>query len=220
MISFNRVSKTYHARGLTNRVLDDASFAIRPGQALGICGANGAGKSTLLRMIAGVEFPTRGVIRRGMSISWPIGYTHCFQSSLTGADNARFIARIYRQPAEPLLAFVEQFAELGPYFYQPVKTYSNGMVARLAFGASLAINFDCYLVDEITGAGDERFAERCHAALAHRRDKATLVMVSHSPGTLRQYCSTGAVLHKGHLRFFATIDEAIEVHQHQQRTAA
>ncbi|ATY34243.1 ABC transporter ATP-binding protein [Sphingomonas psychrotolerans] len=220
MISFERVNKIYHGRNLTRKVLEDTSFVLRPGQALGICGANGAGKSTLLRLIAGVEHPSSGIIHRGMSVSWPIGYTHCFQASLTGADNSRFIARIYRQPVDRLLAFVENFAELGDYFNQPVKTYSAGMVARLAFGVSLAIDFDCYLVDEVTGAGDQRFAERCHAALAHRRSTGTLVMVSHSPTTLQEYCSTGAVLHDGRLTFYPTIDEAIEIHQAQQRLAA
>ncbi len=219
MIVFDRVGMTYHGRGLTKRVLSGATFKIRPGEALGICGANGAGKSTLLRLIAGVEFPTAGRVRREMSVSWPIGYTSCFQASLTGADNARFIARIYRQPAAPLLAFVEDFAQLGEYFRQPVKTYSAGMVARLAFGISLAINFDCYLVDEVTGAGDERFRQRCHDALAHRA-AGTLVMVSHSPETLRMYCRSGAVLRNGRLTFYHTIEEAIEVHSAQQLQAA
>jgi capsular polysaccharide transport system ATP-binding protein len=220
MITFESVSKTYHARGLTKRVLHETSFAIQPGDALGVCGANGAGKSTLMRLISGVEHPTTGRVRREMTVSWPIGYTSCFQGSLTGADNARFIARIYRQPAGPLLDFVEDFAQLGPYFHQPVKTYSAGMAARLAFGVSLAIDFDCYLVDEVTGAGDERFRERCHAALVHRRASGTLVMVSHHAETLRSYCSTGAVLQDGRLQFFDTIDEAIEVHHAAQRAAA
>ena len=220
MIRFDQVSMTYHARGLTNRVLQDTTFAIRPGDALGLCGANGAGKSTLLRLIAGVEHPTQGRIARGMSVSWPIGYTSCFQSSLTGADNARFIARIYRQPIAELLAFVEDFAQLGPYLRQPVKTYSAGMAARLAFAISLAIDFDCYLVDEVTGAGDERFRQRCHDALAHRRATGTLVMVSHHPDTLRTYCTRGAVLKDGRLTFHDTIDEAIAVHHANQQQAA
>jgi capsular polysaccharide transport system ATP-binding protein len=220
MIIFDHVTKTYHGRNLVKRVLDDVSLVIRPGEALGLCGANGAGKSTLLRLIAGVEHPTSGQVRRGMTASWPIGYTSCFQSSLTGADNARFIARIYRQPAEPLLAFVEEFAELGAYFHQPVKTYSAGMSARLAFAISLAIDFDCYLVDEVTGAGDERFRERCHQALSRRRRTGTLVMVSHHPDTLRQYCDRGAVLKDGRLTLYDTIHEAIEVHHHAQRAAA
>jgi capsular polysaccharide transport system ATP-binding protein len=220
MITFDKVTKVYHGRNLHKRVLEPTSFMIRPGESLGLCGANGAGKSTLLRLISGVEHPTQGRVTRQGSVSWPIGYTSCFQSSLTGADNARFIARIYRQPVAPLLAFVEDFAQLGEYFHQPVKTYSAGMQARLAFGVSLAIDFDCYLVDEVTGAGDERFRARCHAALAHRRATGTLIMVSHSPETLRQYCTRGAVLHDGQVHFYETIDEALEVHQAQQTVAA
>lgn len=220
MITFDHVSKTYHTRGLHKRVLEDVSFTIRPGDALGLCGANGVGKSTLMRLIAGVELPTGGRVRRQMSVSWPIGYTSCFQGSLTGADNARFTARIYRQPVQPLLDFVEDFAQLGPYFYQPVKTYSAGMQARLAFGVSLAIDFDCYLVDEVTSAGDARFRQRCHEALTHRRTTGTLVMVSHVATTLKEYCTRGAVLQDGQLTFFDTVDEALEVHRQAQAQAA
>lgn len=220
MIRFSNVGMTYHARNLRKTVLRDTSFTIRPGDAIGVCGANGAGKSTLLRLIAGVELPTAGAIRRRMSVSWPIGYTSAFQSSLTGADNARFIARIYRRPVEPLLAYVEEFAQLGAYLHQPVKTYSAGMQARLAFAISLAIRFDCYLVDEVTGAGDERFHQRSRDELATRRRDGTLVMVSHSPQTLREYCTSGAVLANGTLRLFETIDEALDVHAWNQRRAA
>ena len=220
MIRFSNVGMTYHARNLRKTVLKNASFTIRPGQAIGICGANGAGKSTLLRLIAGVEHPTMGRIRRDMSVSWPIGYTSAFQSSLTGADNARFIARIYRRRVEPLLAYVEEFAQLGVYFHQPVKTYSAGMQARLAFAISLAIRFDCYLVDEVTAAGDERFRERSHEELLSRRRDGTLMMVSHSPDTLRAYCTMGAVLANKTLSFYDTIDEALAVHAWNQRRAA
>ncbi|MGC1301282.1 MAG: ABC transporter ATP-binding protein [Caulobacteraceae bacterium] len=221
MITFDNVSKTYHGRRLHKQVLQPTSFTIRPGDALGLCGANGAGKSTLLRLIAGVEYPTTGRVSRRMTVSWPIGYTSCFQSSLTGADNARFIARVYRQPAAPLLEFVERFAELGEYFHQPVKTYSSGMQARLAFGVSLAIDFDCHLVDEVTAAGDERFRARCREALTHRRATGTLVMVSHDAGALREYCTRGAVLYQGRLRFYDTLEEALKVHHWlQQRPAA
>ena len=216
MITFENVEKTYHGHHLRKRVLDDASFVVNPGEAIGLCGANGAGKSTLLRLIAGVEHPSSGRITRQMSVSWPIGYTSCFQSSLTGADNARFIARIYRQPVEALLDFVEAFAELGAYFHQPVKTYSAGMAARLAFGVSLAIDFDCYLVDEVTTAGDARFQQRCHDALAARRAAGTLIMVSHSPDVLKAYCNRGAVLKDGRLDFFDTLDEALAAHEDAQ----
>lgn len=220
MIAFEDVSKTYHIRKFEKLVFSNLNFTIEPGESLGICGANGAGKSTLMRLIAGIEMPTGGRITRTMSTSWPIGYGNCFQSSLTGADNARFISRIYNQPEAGLLDFVEDFAQLGPYLHQPVHTYSAGMNARLAFGISLAIDFDCYLVDEVTGAGDERFRIRCEEALLHRRDNATLVMISHDPGTLRQYCRRGAVVYGGALVFFDTIDEASEVHHRLQLRAA
>lgn len=220
MIRFEHVSKTYHIRKFHKHVFHDLNFTIALGDSIGICGANGAGKSTLMRLLAGVEMPTSGTVSRKMTTSWPIGYGSCFQHSLTGADNARFIARIYKQPEQDVVDFVEDFAQLGPYLYQPVLTYSAGMNARLAFGISLAIDFQCYLVDEVTGAGDERFRIRCEDALLHRRDNATLIMVSHDPGTLRQYCRRGAVVYGGSLVFFDTIDEANEVHHRLQLRAA
>ena len=220
MIEFKNVSKNYHIRKFEKHVFTDLNFTIRRGESIGICGANGAGKSTLMRLIAGVEHPSSGSITRTMSTSWPIGYSSCFQASLTGADNARFIARIHGQDDEQVLAFVEEFAQLGPYFYQPVHTYSAGMNARLAFGVSLAIDFECYLVDEVTAAGDERFRIRCEEALLERRDNSTLVMISHDPGTLRQYCRRGAVVYGGALVFYDTMDEASEVHHRLQMRAA
>lgn len=216
MIRFEKVSKTYHGRKFEKTVFSDLSFTIAKGEAIGICGANGAGKSTLMRLISGVEQPTTGTVTRTMTTSWPIGYASCFQSSLTGADNARFIARVYKKDEQQLLDFVEDFAQLGPYFRQPVKTYSAGMSARLAFGVSLAIEFECYLVDEITGAGDERFRARSEAELAARRNNATLIMISHDPNTLRAYCSRGAVLFGGSLIHFEDVAEACEVHSRLQ----
>ena len=220
MIRFESVSKTYHTRNFEKVVLRDVSLEIEAGTSLGICGANGAGKSTLMRLISGVEEPTTGRITRSMSTSWPIGYASCFQSSLTGADNARFVARVYRKPVGALLDFVEDFAQLGPFFHQPVRTYSAGMSARLAFGISLAIDFDCYLVDEVTAAGDERFRRKCEEALRTRRERGTLVMISHDPATLHQYCEQGAVLYAGTLVRFDTMDEASEVHHGLQLRAA
>ena len=212
MIIFNNVSKNYKLHKGVKRVFNNLSFMIKPGDAIGICGANGAGKSTLIRMLAGVEPATSGIITRTMSTSWPIGYASAFQPGLTGADNARFIARIYDRDEEELLSKVEDFAELGPYFHQPVRTYSSGMGARLAFGVSLTIDFDCYLIDEVTSAGDARFREKSEAALLERRDRAALIMISHDPGTLQHYCSRGAVLYGGSLTFFDSVSEACEVH--------
>lgn len=212
MISLDQVSKRFRTRHGTQTVLDTVSLRLGRGDALGICGHNGAGKSTLLRLIAGVEEPSSGTIRRSGSVSWPIGYASAFQSSLTGADNVRFIARIYDRPITDMLTFVDHFAELGRYLAMPIRTYSSGMMARLAFAASLAVDFDCYLVDEITAAGDARFRQRCEDALMARRERGTLVMVSHDPHTLRQYCTSGALVAAGKVTIFDTIDEAIERH--------
>jgi capsular polysaccharide transport system ATP-binding protein len=220
MIRFDNVSKTYHIRKFSKQVFSNLSFEIRRGESIGICGANGAGKSTLMRLIAGVEHPTGGRIERTMTTSWPIGYASAFQANMTGSDNVRFIARIYRQPEQQVLDYVEDFAQLGPYFHQPVLTYSSGMVGRLAFGISLAINFDCYLVDEVTSAGDERFRQRSQEELMKRRAEGTLVMVSHDPHTLQQYCERGAVLYAGNLTFYDSVAEACEVHHGLQMRAA
>jgi capsular polysaccharide transport system ATP-binding protein len=216
MIKFENVSKSYHIRKFQKQVFNDLSFTINRGESIGICGANGAGKSTLMRLISGIEEPSGGKIMRTMSTSWPIGYSNTFVGSLTGADNARFIARIYGKDEKDILAFVEEFAQLGPYFNQPIFSYSAGMNARLAFGVSLAIEFECYLIDEVTGAGDERFRERTERELAARREQATLIMVSHDPNALLQYCDRGAVLYGGNLTFYDTIADAIDVHHRLQ----
>ena len=212
MIEFHNVSKDYRTRGLRRRVFSNLSFRIKPGDSLAICGANGAGKSTLLRLISGVEFPTEGRVERTMSTSWPIGFSSAFNMTMTGADNARFIARIYQRPEREVLEYVQDFAQLGVYMDQPVKTYSSGMISRLAFGVSLAISFDCYLIDEVTAAGDVRFRRRSEEELLARRDKGTLIMTSHDPYILEQYCTRGAVLYSGVLVFFDTVAEACELH--------
>jgi capsular polysaccharide transport system ATP-binding protein len=212
MIAFEDVCKFYPTRSGRREILRGVSFRLDRGEALGICGHNGAGKSTLLRMIAGVEQPSTGRIERDMRVSWPLGHASAFQASLTGADNVRFIARIYERPIKETLAFVDDFAELGAYLAMPIRTYSSGMLARLAFAASLAVDFDCYLVDEITSVGDQRFRERCQAALIERRETGTLIMVSHEPNTLREFCDRGAVLREGRLDLFDSVDQAIAEH--------
>ena len=207
MIALRNVSKVYHTRFGPNKVLDDVSFTLKRGQAIGVMGRNGAGKSTLTRILSGVEYPTSGKVDRDMSVSWPLGYSGAFQASLTGADNTRYVARIYGAPIQETLEYVEEFAQLGRYFRMPIKTYSAGMHARLAFGVSLAIDFDCFLIDEVVGAGDHRFTERCQQALLERRQKGALLMISHDVRILQTYCDTGAVLSEGKLTFFDNLDD-------------
>lgn len=220
MIVLDHVSKTYHGHSIDHEVLRDVCMTINRGDSIGVCGANGVGKSTLLKLISGVERPTSGTVTRSMSVSWPIGFASAFQHMLTGADNARFIARIYGRDEDALLRYVEEFAELGSYLHEPIRTYSAGMGARLAFGVSLAIQFDCYIVDEITGVGDERFRARSEAALTERRENGTLIMVSHDTNSLFRYCTRGAVVYGGDVTLYDTIHEAADVHMRLQSLPA
>jgi capsular polysaccharide transport system ATP-binding protein len=171
MIVLDKVSKRYRARGEWRHVLREVSAVFPTGRSVGILGRNGAGKSTLMRLIAGAERPDSGLVRRDVRVSWPMGFTGGFQGSLTGRDNARFIARIYRADVASVEHYVARFAELGPYFDMPVSTYSAGMRARLALGLSFAVDFEVYLVDELPGVGDSRFSQRYAEEMAARRHK-------------------------------------------------
>jgi capsular polysaccharide transport system ATP-binding protein len=212
MIRLDGVSKIYPTRFGEHIVLDDVTVELPRGRSVGILGRNGAGKSTLVRLIAGADLPTRGRIERSVSVSWPLGFSGGFQPTLTGVDNIRFVCRIYGVSWRDTLPFIEDFAELGNYLDMPFSTYSSGMRARLAFAVSLAVDFDCYLLDELTAVGDARFAERCRAALADRRTRADIIMVSHNPGTIRSMCDMAAVLHHGKLFLYDDVERAIEIY--------
>jgi capsular polysaccharide transport system ATP-binding protein len=189
-------------------VLNNINLEIHRGEKIGILGTNGAGKSTLVRILSGASLPDSGHIEKSMTISWPIAFNGGFQSSLSGVDNIRFLSRIYNVPLDQMLAFVENFAELGIFLNEPVQNYSSGMRARLAFAASIAINFDCFLIDEVIAVGDARFQERCKQALFVERAEQGLVMVSHQERLIRQHCQKAYVLHRGILYDFASLDEA------------
>ena len=210
MIRVENVTKRYKARNGTHTVLDKVSFTVSRGQRIGILGKNGSGKSTLIRLMSGQEDPDFGNIMRGMRVSWPLAFSGAFQGSLTGLDNLRFIARIYNVDHEEIRDYVEGFAELGKYFREPVKTYSSGMQARLAFALSLAIEFDCYLIDEIIAVGDARFHEKCVYELFDKRADRAFVMVSHDASFIRSHCHQAAVLNGGKLSRFDNVDDAMD----------
>ncbi len=212
MISVQNVSKKYYTKSGSRLVLDDINFELKKGEKIGILGRNGAGKSTLIRLLSGVEPPTSGRIIRNMSISWPLAFSGAFQGSLTGMDNLRFICRIYNADVDYVKAFTEEFSELGEYLYEPVKKYSSGMKARLAFALSLSVEFDCYLIDEVIAVGDSRFAAKCKHELFEKRKDRSLILVSHSPSAIKEYCDHAAVLNQGKLQMFEDIDEAYKVY--------
>lgn len=210
MISIEHVSKRYQTRQGWRTVLKDVNFTLDKGEKIGILGRNGAGKSTLIRLISGVEAPTEGEVKRAMSISWPLAFSGAFQGSLTGMDNLRFICRIYNVDIDYVKQFTEEFSELGQYLYEPVKRYSSGMKARLAFALSLAVEFDCYLIDEVIAVGDSRFSEKCRYELFEKRKDRSIILVSHSPSAMKQYCDNAMVLENGSLHQFEDMEHAYQ----------
>jgi capsular polysaccharide transport system ATP-binding protein len=208
VIELSDVTKAYQTRSGSNVVLDRISFTFPPRTNIGILGKNGSGKSTLLRVIAGTEQADSGAIRWGGLVSWPIGFGGGFSGSLSGEENCRFVARIYGADIDEVVGFTMDFSELGEYFYMPVRTYSSGMRARLAFGLSMAIQFDVYLVDEVTAVGDANFQAKCRKAFEERRDRSSVIIVSHQMNTVRAYCEHCAVLKNGKLLYFDSVDDA------------
>lgn len=212
MIRVEHVHKVYPTRAGDRTVLNDISFTLGRGEKLGIMGRNGAGKSTLVRLVSGAEQPTSGTVTRTMSVSWPLAFGGAFQTTLTGLDNIRFISRIYQQDFKSNIDFVADFTELGLYLREPVRSYSQGMRARLAFAVSMIIEFDCYLIDEITAVGDARFHERCEEELFQKRADRAMLIISHDVEYVRKHCNRFAVLHEGNMAFYPDFDQAYEAH--------
>jgi capsular polysaccharide transport system ATP-binding protein len=209
MISLEQVTKAYTMRnGTVRKILTNASIDL-PDKSIAVVGHNGAGKSTLLRLIAGIERPDSGRIIRRRSVSWPLGFRGSFHRELSGEENVRFVARIFAQNTERVVEFVRDFAELGSAFREPVKSYSSGMGARLAFGLSMAVSFDVYLIDELIAVGDARFQRKCREVFRETVTKSNLIMVSHSPDILKDFCEAGLVLHEGAFAYFDEVDEAL-----------
>jgi len=218
MIRLQNVCKTYGTRGGRRLILDHVNLELEKGRNLGILGRNGAGKSTLIRLLSGAESPTSGRIHRGMSVSWPLAFSGAFQTHLTGVDNLKFICRVYGVDWRRLLPFIEEFTELGIYLREPVSNYSSGMTMRLAFALSMAIEFDCFLIDEGLAVGDARFGHRCHVELFEKRRDRAFILVSHSPEIVKLYCERACVLHDGRLYDFQDVDEAYAFYESVQPT--
>ncbi len=213
MIRLERATKEVRMKGVRKMIIDNVSVTFPRGKSIGLLGRNGAGKSTLLQIIAGTLELDRGRIIRQGKISWPLGFQGSFQGNLSGEQNVRFVARIYGVDTDELVAYVAEFAELGQFYHAPVRTYSSGMKARLAFGVSMGINFDYYLVDEITAVGDTNFKRKSQQTFKEKLSNSDVIMVSHSTGTLRDYCQTGIVLENGQMTYYDDINEAIAVHE-------
>ena len=223
-VILQNLTKRYRLRNKSKTILDGVSFTFPKGKSIAILGLNGAGKSTLIRLIAGAEEPTSGRIVRLSRISWPLGFSGGIAGSMTGKEGTRFVARIYGRDVEEVEDFVRSFADIGEHYLMPVKTYSSGMRARLAFGISMAIDFDCYLVDEILAVGDAVFRKKCEEVFASKLQKSDIIMVAHSPALLRKYCDAAAILQDGRLVFYPDLEDGIraynEMIRHKQQTNA
>ena len=213
MIIARNLTKRYPFQAGYRTVLQDVNLRLERGQKVGILGRNGSGKSTLIRVLGGSENPDAGTIYRGMSVSWPLALGGGFQVSLSGMDNLRFICRIYGVSIEDRIPFVKEFTELGRYLHEPMNTYSAGMRARLAFALSMVIEFDCYLIDEVMAVGDDRFKERCQYELFEKRRDRTMLIVAHNIGYIKKHCDTAAVLLRGRLHHFESVDEGYAFYQ-------
>ncbi|MFN9645185.1 MAG: ABC transporter ATP-binding protein [Cyanobacteriota bacterium] len=214
MIKVSNLTKTFYYRGKPTTIFRDLSFTINTGESIAILGANGAGKSTLLRILGGIDLPDSGTIETDRTISWPVGLVGGFQGSLTGRENVTFVSRIYTEKKNVLekVRYVEEFAELGVYFDRPFKTYSSGMRSRVTFGLSMAFDFDVYLIDEVTAAGDQRFRERSKRVLMERKKNADFLMVDHNLWGLKLHCDRAFLLDGGKIEEFSDLDEAVSLH--------
>lgn len=216
MIQIENVCKRYPSRHGISTIFENVNLAVSPGQRVGILGRNGAGKSTLVRLISGAEQPTLGKITRTMSVSWPLAFGGAFQSTLTGIDNLRFICRVYGVDYRDKIAAVDSFSELGKYLWEPVRVYSSGMRARLAFGISMAIDFDCFLIDEVIAVGDARFQQKCHEELFIKRSENAMVIVSHDADFVKAYCHKAYVISDKKIVEFDDLDLAYQFYHQGQ----
>ncbi len=212
MIEFQNVCKVYETKTSNNIILDNVSFKFPEKKNIGVLGVNGAGKSTLLRLVAGSEYPNSGKIIRKGKYSWPLGFSGSFHPHLTGIENLHFACRIYDADIKYVTEYVKDFAEIGEYIDEPIKTYSSGMRSRLAFALSMAIDFDVYLVDEIMGVGDKGFKTKCRNAFQEKRERSSIIMISHDMNTIRDYSDVAILLTGEKLEIHEDVDQAIDLY--------
>jgi len=213
ILSFDNVSKHYNSKHGRTTVMKDVSFTIERGVNFGVLGMNGAGKSTTLKMIAGSQLPSKGTIKRYAKFSWPLGFAGSFNGSLSGEENLRFACRVYDVPIQETLEYVYEFTELGSFLKHPIKTYSSGMKQKLAYGLSMAIDFDVYLIDETLSVGDSRFQKKCNRVFEEKAQKSSLIVVSHQIETIKRYSDKILLIHKGGAKIYDDLDLAISIYQ-------
>ncbi|APZ55173.1 ABC transporter ATP-binding protein [Salipiger abyssi] len=217
MIELRNLTKIYRLNGVAKPIARDLTFTFPRGECVGLMGPNGAGKSTMLKLIAGTIQPDSGEIIRHGSVSWPVGFAGSFHGDMTGAQNVKFVARLYGIDTDEMTEFARDFSQLGAHFYLPVRTYSSGMRSRLAFAMSMAVKFDTYLIDEVTAVGDGAFKAKSEAILLERLETSGAIFVSHSLPQMERLCQSGIVLQNGRFFYYARVQKAIEHYQHTMK---
>lgn len=209
------MTKSYLTPKGRRYIFRDISLSIPPGKNIGLIGRNGAGKSTLMRLLGRADIPDSGTIESDQSISWPVGLAGGFQGSMTGRDNIKFVCRIYGAVGELMrekIAYVEDFAEIGEWMDEPVKTYSSGMRSRMAFGLSMAFDFDYYLIDEVMAVGDIHFKKKCAEVFEQRLQDSKVVLVSHSMNDIKKLCDIVMLVKDGQLKVYDDVAEGINAY--------
>ena len=219
MIELIDVSKIFVTGGVEKIVADRINLTLPARGAVALMGRNGAGKSSLLKLISGTMRPNSGEVVVDGTVSWPVGFAGCFHGDLSGRQNTRFVARIYGVDTDALETFVRDVSELNAHFHLPFRTYSSGMKARLAFAISMGIDFDTYLIDEVTSVGDAAFREKSEDVLAERLEQRAAVVVSHNLPLLQRMCRSAIVLENGQARWFDCVDDAVDAHRERMKTA-
>lgn len=220
MIKLENISKSFRSRYGTVNVLNNVNITFPKGKSVGVLGLNGCGKSTLISIIGGVDFADSGKVIREGKVSWPMGFNGGFQGSMTGRENARFVARIYGADPVYIEDFTQDFAELGFHFDMPLRSYSAGMRGRFAMAVSLACEFDHYLVDEAMETGDARTREKFRRAFNERRESSSIILVSHNESNIRRNCDQAAILHNGTIDSYENLDDAFKSYRLLQTKAA
>ena len=216
MLEFENVSKSFWTGTQRKVILDRVSFRVDLGQSLGILAPNGTGKTTLINMMAGLEKPDEGEIRRSCRISFPLGFMGGVVTKHSAVENSRYIARLYGLDPDYVEAFCRWLCDLGEYFDQPIGTYSSGMRARFSFALLLALDFDIYLIDEgMPSSTDVEFNRKAGDLLKERLRTTTIIIVSHQPSTLEAFAKQAAVLMGGQLHMFDSLEEAKQLYDYE-----
>jgi capsular polysaccharide transport system ATP-binding protein len=215
VFELKNITKSYLTPKGRRHVFRDLSLQIPPGKNIGLIGRNGSGKSTLMRLLGGADIPDSGTVVTNKSISWPVGLSGGLQGTMTGRENIKFVSRVYGAEGEAMrqkVSYVEDFAEIGSWIDEPVKTYSSGMRSRLAFGLSMAFDFDYYLIDEVMSVGDAHFKRKCADVFETRLQKSKVVLVSHSMPEIKKLCDVVLLVRDGGVQIYDDVDEGIKAY--------